>query len=155
MRCCQHREHRVSKRTCQLCIIPHHDSTLRAAKCFPCRSCHHHSPFSQRILKLTASDQAQLMSSIKEDVAIPLCNDVANGPDGKGEQGHRGTQSDHPGAHQRGYFAEEVKVNFKFDRIERNVNDLQTTYPCWPVDTVAGMPSERLGDAHDNVARLG
>src|SRR5436309_292224 len=74
-------------------------TTLFRSKCFPCRSCHHHGPFSQRVLKLTASNQSQLMGSIKEDVAIPFCNDVTNGPDGKGEQGHRGAQSEIGRAH--------------------------------------------------------
>src|SRR5258708_22252894 len=95
------------------------------------------------------------MGSIEEDVSAPLGDDAADGLDGKKEQRHRGSQRDHLGAHQRGNFAEEVEVNFKFDRIERNVNDVQTTYPRRPIDTVAGMTPERLSNAHDNVTRFG
>src|SRR5436309_15709368 len=95
------------------------------------------------------------MGAIEEDVSAPLCDDVADGLDGKGEERHRGAKSDDFGAHQGSNFAEEVEIYFKFDRIERNVNDLQTMYSCRPVDTVAGMTSERLGDAHDDVAGFG
>src|SRR5438874_9241286 len=95
------------------------------------------------------------MGSIEEDVATPLGDDVTDGLDGKGEQGHRGSQGDYFGAHERGHFVEEVKVHFQFDPIEGNVHNLQTTYPCWPVDTVAGMTSKGLGDAHDDVTWFG
>src|SRR6266480_917972 len=95
------------------------------------------------------------MGAIEEDVSAPLCDDVADGLDGKGEECHRGAKSDHSGAHQGGNFAEEVEVHLKFDRIERNVNDLQTAYSCRSVDTVAGMTSERLSDAHDDVTGFG
>src|SRR5712691_85023 len=95
------------------------------------------------------------MGAIEEDVSAPLCDDVADGLDGEGEERHRGAKSYHPGTHQRGNFAEEVEVHFKFDRIERNVNDLQTTYSRRPVDTIAGMASERLGDAHNDITGFG
>src|SRR2546421_10197469 len=95
------------------------------------------------------------MGTIEEDVAAPLCDDVVDGLDGKGEERHRGAKSDDFGAHQGSNFAEEVEIYFKFDRIERNVHDLQTTYSCRPVDTVAGMTSERLSDAHNDVTRFG
>src|SRR5437764_8489298 len=95
------------------------------------------------------------MGAIEENVSAPLCDDVADGLDGKREERHRGAKSDHFGAHQGGNFAEEVKIHFKFDRIEGNVHDLQTTYSCRPVDTIAGMASERLSDAHDNVTGFG
>src|SRR5205807_1491313 len=88
-------------------------------------------------------------------VPAPLCDDVVDGLDGKGEERHRGAKGDHFGAHQGGNFAEEVKVHFKFDRIEGNVNDLQTAYSRRPVDTVAGMTPERLSDAHDDVTGFG
>src|SRR5947209_3787926 len=91
------------------------------------------------------------MGAIEENVSAPLCDDVADGLDGKGEERHRGAESDHPGAHQRGNFAEEVEVHFKFDWIEGNVNDLQTTYSRRSVDTVAGMTPKGLSDAHDDV----
>src|SRR2546423_12820915 len=95
------------------------------------------------------------MGAIEEDASAPLCDDVADGLDGKGEERHRGAKSDYPGAHQGGNFAEEVKVHFKFDQIERNVNDLQTTHPCRPVDTIAGMTTKGLSDAHDDVTGFG
>src|SRR5205807_7330443 len=60
-------------------------------------------------------------------------------------------QRDYPGAHQWSNFAEEVEINFQFNRIERNVHNLQTTHPGWTVDTVAGMTPERLRDAHYDI----
>src|SRR5437588_11639451 len=95
------------------------------------------------------------MGAIEEDVSAPLGDDVADGLDGKREERHRGAKSDRFGAYQGGNFAEEVEVHFKFDRIERNVNDLQTTYSRRPVDTVAGMTTERLSDAHNDITGFG
>src|SRR2546421_6996505 len=94
------------------------------------------------------------MCSIEEDVPTPLCDDVADGLDGKGEQRHRSPQRDHFWAYQWGDFAEEVKVNFQFDRVKRDIYNLQTTYPGWPIDTVTGMPPERLSNAHNDIARF-
>src|SRR5436309_2404566 len=76
------------------------------------------------------------MCSIEEDVPTPLCNNVADGLDGKGKQRHRSPQRDHFVAYQWGDFAEEVKVNFQFDRVKRDIYNLQTTYPGWPIDRV-------------------
>ena len=95
------------------------------------------------------------MGAIEEDVSAPLCDDVVDGLDGKGEECHRGAKSDDLGAHQRGNFAEEVEIHFKFDRIERNIHDLQTAYSRRPIDTIAGMTTERLSDAHDDITRFG
>src|SRR5437588_12482031 len=95
------------------------------------------------------------MGAIEEDVPAPLCDDVADGLDGKGEERHRGAKSDHFGTYQGGNFAEKVEIHFKFDRIERNIHDLQTAYSRRPIDTIAGMTTERLSDAHDDVTRFG
>src|SRR5436305_5978914 len=95
------------------------------------------------------------MGAIEENVSAPLCDDVPDGLNGKGEERHRGAKSDHFGAHQGGNFAEEVEVHLKFDRIERNVHDLQTAYSRRPVDAVAGMTPERLSDAHDDITGFG
>src|SRR5437588_13015059 len=91
------------------------------------------------------------MSAIEEDVPSPLCNDVADGLDGKRKLRHRGSQCDHFGAHQWGDFAKEVEVNFKLDRIKWDIYDLQTAYTGWSVDAVAGMPSTGLRTAQDDV----
>src|SRR5437763_17166476 len=95
------------------------------------------------------------MGAIEENVSTPLRDDVPDGLDGKGEECHRGAKRDDFGAHKRGNFAKEVEIHFKFARIERNVNDLQTAYSRRPIDTIAGMTTERLSDAHDDVTRFG
>ena len=84
------------------------------------------------------------MGPIEEDRPIPLSDDVTYGLNGKWEKRHRGSQCNKFGSHQRRDLAEEFEVNFEFDGIEWDINDLQTAHPCRSINTVAGMTSEGL-----------
>ncbi len=95
------------------------------------------------------------MRSIEEETTSPFRDDLLHGLQREREECHGGPQRDQPGAHKRSHLAEEIKIHLKFDGIERDVHDLQTAHPCWPVAAVARMAAEGLRQAHDDIAWFG
>src|SRR5579872_5994105 len=138
----QNRENSMSERLCQLWIIPDHDAALGAAKGFPRGPGQHCCTFTQGVLKLTTGNQSQLMCAIKKDRAAPLRNNVMDCLERKWKERHRSAQCHKFRTYQRRYLAKKVKINFEFNRIKGNVYNLQATYSCRSIVTVAGMSAQ-------------
>src|SRR5260221_13075271 len=95
------------------------------------------------------------MRAIEEETTSPLGDNLLHLLQREREKWPGGSQCDQPGAHERRYFAEEIKIPLEFDGIEGDVHDLQTAPPCRAVAAVAGVATERLRQAHNDVAGLG
>src|SRR5579884_2238242 len=94
------------------------------------------------------------MRAIEEDASSPLCDDLLHGLQGKRKERHRGAQCNDPGSDKGSQFAEEVEIDFQFNRVKRDVHDLQTTHACWSVVTIAGVAAKGLREAHNDIARF-
>ena len=138
----------------QLRVLPHDDAALRAAEGLARRSRHDGGALPQRVLKLAASYQPQLVRAIEEETASPPGDHLVHLAQWEREECHGGTQRDQLGAHKRGYLAEEVEVHFEFDGIERDVHDLEAAHTRRAVAAVTRVAAEGLGQAHDDIARF-
>ena len=115
----------------------------------------HHRAFAQRILELAAGDQADLMRAVEEYLAAPLRHDLAHLSEREWEQRHRCAQRDQLGPHQRRHLAEQIQIHHQLVGSIGHIHDLQPAHARRAIDAVARVSAERLGDAHDHVARLG
>ncbi len=155
MRGCQHGEDGVGQRFRQRRVVPDDEAALRAAEGFARRAGQHGRALAQRVLELPPGDEAGLMRPVEEQLAAPIGQDVAHLLHGEGEEGHRRAQGDQLRPNQRGHAPEQVEVDGQLLRVHRHIDHLQAAHAGRAVGPVAGVTAKGLGDAHDDVARLG
>jgi len=98
---------------------------------------------------------AELVRAVEEDSAVPFRDDLGHPPHGEGEERHRGAERDEPRTQPACLRGELVEVDLELDRIQRDVHDGQTADAGRAVVAIRGVPSDRLGERHDRVARPG
>src|SRR4030095_10797963 len=110
MRRREHWENGMGKRWGQTWVIPHDNAALRSTKGLASRPSHHHSTFAQGVLEMTTGNQANLMRTIKKELATPFCHNRAHLLERERKQRQRRTQRDEFRAHERCRLAERPHI---------------------------------------------
>ena len=128
---------------------------MRSAEGLACGAGQHDRAFVQRILELSACDQAGLVRAVEDEFPAPLGDDPAHLAHGQREERHG-----HAHHHQHrfvlaGGFGKAIQVHFEFVHVEGHIENLQAARPGRAVGAVAGVPAEGLRRRHDHVTGLG
>ncbi len=94
------------------------------------------------------------MRAIEEEPPAPFADHLFHLTDRQREQGHGKPERHELRAHQRRQAAEGIEIDGQLVGIEGNVDDLEPAGAGRADRPVGAVPAERLGHAHDDVARL-
>src|SRR5262245_33211203 len=125
-------------------VVPQNDAALRSAKCFASGASQNHSTLIQRVLELSARDQACLMRTIENKLSAPFGDNVTHLAYRQRKQRHRHAHYHELGFMLTGELGEGVEIYFEFIHIEWHIVNLQATRASWTIIAIARVSAKRL-----------